>query len=37
MLTFYITRAGANLPEGRKRILQAAKGELRLLYGRAAN
>ncbi|MBV8186802.1 MAG: DUF3175 domain-containing protein [Alphaproteobacteria bacterium] len=34
MLTFYINRAGANLPAGRKRILQAAKDELRQLYGR---
>ena len=34
MLTFYINRAGRNLPAGRKRVLQAAKGELRELYGR---
>jgi hypothetical protein len=35
MLTFYINRAGASLPAGRKRVLQAAKDELRRLYGRA--
>ena len=35
MLTFYINRAGDNLPAGRKRILQNAKDELRQLYGRA--
>jgi hypothetical protein len=34
MLVFYINRAGRNLPAGRKRILQAAKTELRALYGR---
>jgi hypothetical protein len=35
MLTFYINRAGKNLPEGRKKILEKAKDELRRLYGRA--
>ena len=35
MLTFYMNRAGANLSEGRKRVLRAAKDELRQLYGRA--
>jgi hypothetical protein len=34
MLTFYINRAGKNLPEDRKRILEKAKDELRRLYGR---
>jgi Protein of unknown function (DUF3175) len=36
MLTFYINRAGKNLPEDRKRILGEAKNELRRLYGRSA-
>lgn len=35
MLTFYINRAGKSLPEGRKKILEKAKDELRRLYGRA--
>jgi hypothetical protein len=34
MLSFYINRAGRNLPESRKRILEQAKNELRRLYGR---
>jgi hypothetical protein len=34
MLNFYINRAGRNLPERRKRILNNAKIELRRLYGR---
>ncbi len=34
MLTFYINRAGKNLPERRKKILEKAKDELRRLYGR---
>ncbi|MCO1334035.1 DUF3175 domain-containing protein [Microbulbifer sp. OS29] len=34
MLTFYINRAGQHLPARRRRILQAAKDELRGLYGR---
>ena len=34
MLTFYIDRAGKNLPAGRKKILQRAKGELREAFGR---
>ena len=29
MLTFYINRAGTNLPPGRKRVLEKAKDELR--------
>ena len=36
MLTFYINRAGRNLPPKRKRTLEAAKGKLRALFGRAA-
>ena len=35
MLTFYINRAGRNLPEHRWRTLEAAKVELRKLFGRA--
>ena len=34
MLTFYINRAGRNLPAERKRTLEAAKGKLRELFGR---
>lgn len=34
MLTFYLNRAGSNLPEERKAVLEAAKNELRELYGR---
>ena len=34
MLTFYINRAGKNLPASRKRTLMRAKDELRGLYGR---
>ena len=33
MLTFYINRAGKNLDESQKRILEQAKDELRALYG----
>lgn len=32
MLNFYINRAGRNLPDSRKRILEEAKEELRKLY-----
>ena len=35
MLTFYINRAGRNLPASRKKILQRAKGELREVFGKA--
>jgi hypothetical protein len=35
MLTFYINRAGRNLPPDRKDILQRAKTELRRLYGKS--
>lgn len=34
MLTFYINRAGKNLPASRKRKLQDAKGELKKLFGK---
>jgi uncharacterized protein DUF3175 len=34
MLTFYINRAGKNLPPGRRNVLQRAKAELRKLFGR---
>jgi hypothetical protein len=34
MLNFYINRAGKNLPASRKRVLEAAKTELRRLFGR---
>jgi hypothetical protein len=35
MLTFYINRAGRNLPASRKRALNKAKDELRVQFGRA--
>ena len=34
MLTFYINRAGKDLPELQKRVLEEAKGELRKAFGR---
>jgi len=34
MLVFYMNRAGKNLPQSRKKILNDAKDELRSLYGR---
>jgi hypothetical protein len=34
MLTFYINRAGRILPEAQRERLEAAKDELRVLYGR---
>ncbi|MGE5088593.1 MAG: DUF3175 domain-containing protein [Candidatus Levyibacteriota bacterium] len=34
MLNFYINRAGAQLPEDRRAVLERAKQELRALYGR---
>ena len=34
MLTFYLNRAGRNLPPARRRTLQRAKGELRRQFGR---
>ena len=35
MLTFYINRAGKNLPAKRLRVLERAKDELRKAFGRA--
>jgi hypothetical protein len=35
MLTFYINRAGKNLPAARRRTLEKAKDELRRAFGRA--
>jgi hypothetical protein len=35
MLVFYINRAGKNLPAARKHKLEAAKGELRKVFGKA--
>jgi putative cell wall-binding protein len=35
MLTFYINRAGRNLPQRQKGVLQRAKQELRKAFGRA--
>lgn len=35
MLTFYINRAGKNLPKRRVQILERAKDELRRAFGRA--
>jgi hypothetical protein len=34
MLTFYINRAGKNLPASRRRVLMRAKDELRRQFGR---
>ena len=33
MLNFYINRAGKNLPQKQKRVLERAKGELRKAFG----
>lgn len=35
MLTFYLNRAGKTLSSGRRRRLEAAKGELRRAFGRS--
>ena len=35
MLTFYMNRAGKNLPAKQKKVLEAAKDELRKDFGRA--
>ncbi len=35
MLTFYINRAGKNLPKSRLRTLKRAKDELRKAFARA--
>ena len=37
MLTFYINRAGRQLPADRKRILERAKDELRKAFGKDAS
>lgn len=34
MLNFYINRAGRNLPEDRRTVLEQAKNELRKVFGR---
>src|SRR5262249_39157593 len=34
MLSFYINRAGKNLPASRRKVLDRAKAELRALYGK---
>jgi hypothetical protein len=34
MLTFYVNRAGDNLPASRAKVLESAKAELRKLYDR---
>jgi len=35
MLTFYINRAGAHLPQKRRRVLERAKAALREAFGRS--
>ena len=35
MLTFYLNRAGKNLPAGRRKTLMRAKDEVRRQFGRA--
>jgi hypothetical protein len=35
MLTFYINRGGRELPAGKKRVLEKAKDELRVLFDKA--
>jgi hypothetical protein len=34
MLTFYINRAGKNLPAARRKVLDRAKGELKAQFGK---
>ncbi len=34
MLTFYLNRAGKNLPAGQRDVLERAKDELRAVFGR---
>jgi hypothetical protein len=36
MLTFYINRAGKNLPAARRKVLEDVKDELRKAFGREA-
>jgi hypothetical protein len=35
MLNFYINRAGKNLPQRQKQVLEHAKDELRVVFGRS--
>lgn len=37
MLNFYINRAGRNLPAERRAILEQAREELRLIYGKGSS
>ena len=37
MLVFYINRAGKNLDQDQRHVLEQAKGELRKLYGKNRN
>lgn len=37
ILTFYINRAGKNMPASRRRTLERAKDDLRRLYGKSAS
>jgi hypothetical protein len=34
MLTFYLNRGGKNLPASRRKVLERAKDELRVQFGR---
>jgi hypothetical protein len=34
MLNFYVNRAGKNLPQARRKVLEDAKDELRVAFGR---
>ena len=36
MITFYLNRAGKNLPASKRRTIEASKDELRRLYGKKA-
>jgi hypothetical protein len=36
MLTFYLNRAGKNLPQRRRQVLERTKAELRKVFGRQA-
>lgn len=36
MLNFYVNRAGKNLPEERKKVMEDAKAELREVFGKPA-
>ena len=37
MLTFYLNRAGKDLPRKRRQVLERAKDELRALFGKPAS